>query len=44
MVTSDDTAALVHLSWTGHTEQSGWPRVDLAESADAFRALIQHRY
>lgn len=44
VVTSDDTVALVHLTWTGQTEQSGWPRVDFSESADEFQALIQHRY
>lgn len=44
VVTSDGVVALVHLTWSGHTEQSGWPRVDFCESADAFQALIQHRY
>jgi hypothetical protein len=44
VVTSDGVVALVHLTWSGHTEQSGWPRVDFCESADALQALIQHRY
>lgn len=44
VVVAGELVALVHLTWSGHPERPPWPSVEFADSAIAFRELVQSRY
>jgi len=39
-----DLAYLVHLTWTGHAEESPWPVAERVDSAEEFERLVESRY
>ena len=44
VVVAGELVALVHLTWSGRREQPPFPTVEFADSAAAFRELVQLRY
>lgn len=44
VVVAGQSVALVHLTWSGRPETPPWPTTELADSAEAFRELIEFRY
>lgn len=44
VVVAGELVALVHLTWSGRHEQPPLPSVEFADSAAAFRELVQLRY
>ena len=44
LVTADETAFLVHLTWTGRNEAPPWPAAERVDSAEAFERLLEFRY
>ncbi len=44
VVVAGEFVALVHLTWSGHPETPPWPATEFADSAAAFRELIEFRY
>jgi hypothetical protein len=41
---ADELVALVHLTWSGRREKPPYPSVEFADSAAAFRELVEFRY
>jgi hypothetical protein len=44
VVVAGELVALVHLTWSGRREQPPYPRLEFADSAAAFRELVEFRY
>lgn len=42
--TADGRIALVHMTWSGHSESPPWPTTEMLTSAEHFEEVIEFRY